>query len=379
MKILYICGTYCPSYGGAEISAHTLLRGLQKNHNAKIRVITDLKYTNGRQEYFYENIRLIGTSHKKRCENIQRTLNIFKPDMILTQLMWSDLALKLGKQKKIATILRVCKIPFNLDVSLGSKYSPTALIGVSKAVKKYIKKNHNRDCKIITPAIDFEKIIVRGGSKPSERQYITMFNPLIRKGGKVFKEIANSLSNRKFAVIYGWDSLKQTRDSKGFSNRLIRRICESLGEKFTGKKLKYVDLSDCHNIKVLKPTEDVWKIYKNTRILLIPSQWEEAFGRVTVEGMVNGIPTLASDVGGLKESIGLGGILIKNYANSKEWVDMIIRLDDVEYYNKISKREKKWVKSNYFLKKVIKESNDFLNKTISNHQKNIKKRKLFDD
>ena len=52
------------------------------------------------------------------------------------------------------------------------------------------------------------------------------------------------------------------------------------------------------------------RVFDRTRVLLMPSIWEEPFGRLPVEAGACGIPTLASARGGLPESVGDGGILI---------------------------------------------------------------------
>src|SRR4051812_41990742 len=41
-----------------------------------------------------------------------------------------------------------------------------------------------------------------------------------------------------------------------------------------------------------------------TRLLVVPSVWEEPFGRVAAEAMINGIPPLVSDRGSLPHVIG---------------------------------------------------------------------------
>lgn len=52
----------------------------------------------------------------------------------------------------------------------------------------------------------------------------------------------------------------------------------------------------------MKPVDDIDKIFAQTRILLVPSLWDEAFGLIVVEAMLRGIPVLASHVGGLPEA-----------------------------------------------------------------------------
>lgn len=374
MKILYICGTYCPAHGGAEISMHTLLKFVKKDYGAQILVLTDNRYTQNKARSSYDTITLLGSSYQERKKNIQKAISVFKPNLIITQLMWSNEALRIGKKNGIPTILRICKIPFELDLSKGSKFSPTGLMGISKAVKKYIKEKWNRDCSIDIPAIELKRNILIPKSKfidSYKREYITMFNPLVRKGGIIFKEISQKMPEEKFATVQGWSSLKETVKSKTFSNRLIKRMCESQGTKFTGKKLNYVDFSDCPNVTILEPTEKVWKIYSKTKLLLIPSQWEEAFGRVTIEGMANSIPVMGSSTGGLKEAIGMGGILVKRFSNSDKWLQEIKRLENKKYYKRISSNGVKWVKENYSLDRTVKNTFNFF-KGIINKSNRLK-------
>ena len=55
---------------------------------------------------------------------------------------------------------------------------------------------------------------------------------------------------------------------------------------------------------------DMRPIYKQTRLLLVPSQWKEAWGRVVVEAQFSGIPEIASDVGGLAQNVSDAGRLL---------------------------------------------------------------------
>ena len=103
--------------------------------------------------------------------------------------------------------------------------------------------------------------------------------------------------------------------------------------------------------------------------MLIPSKWEETFGRVAIEGMANGIPTIGSNIGGLKETIGNGGIVIKNYLDVDRWIKEIKRLKKRENYNLISKRGIKWVEQSYSLNQIIQKAFLFLEYTLGNFKK----------
>ena len=65
------------------------------------------------------------------------------------------------------------------------------------------------------------------------------------------------------------------------------------------------------------------------------------FGRMLVEAMCNGIPSIVSNRGGLPETTKNSGIIIKNIFDINEWVDSIERLEDENLYGKLSEISKK--------------------------------------
>jgi glycosyltransferase involved in cell wall biosynthesis len=49
------------------------------------------------------------------------------------------------------------------------------------------------------------------------------------------------------------------------------------------------------------------QVYRRTALLLVPSLWFEAAGRVVAEAQLSGIPVLATDSGGIPEQLNGGG------------------------------------------------------------------------
>jgi glycosyltransferase involved in cell wall biosynthesis len=74
-------------------------------------------------------------------------------------------------------------------------------------------------------------------------------------------------------------------------------------------------------------------VYRHAKVVLVPSRWAEAWGRVVSEAQVSAIPALASGIGGLPESVGEGGILVDPHAALDEWERGLARLwdDEAEY------------------------------------------------
>lgn len=362
---MYVCGMYVPSHGGAEISMYSLLKDLKENFNWEVVSVTDGRYEKTKYNENFNKVPIKTLTHKNRFKEIGDIISRFKPDVIITQLMWSDIALELAKKYSIPSIMRVCKIPIELDLSIDSKISPTAIISTSESVKNYVKENLNRDSEIIKPLVEVKDYIIKDKNfEPINNELIFMFNPLKRKGGLVFKDIAKKLSKNKFGTVFGWSSLKDNKNSSDFSSEYIKRITESEGSKFDGSLPNYIDFKECKNVKIFEPEDDPKKLYQKIKILLIPSQWEEAFGRVAIEAMANGIPVIASDIAGLKDTVGYGGILLEK-DDVDSWIREVKKLnEDKEYYKKWSKKGREFVEKDYNGDKIINQVKNLIESVV---------------
>ena len=179
-----------------------------------------------------------------------------------------------------------------------------------------------------------------------------MFNPIKVKGGEIFRKIAIKMPRYKFLAVEGWHQLKE-KSMGEWDMEKMKLMASAYGET---KILipEVVNLSDVKNIKYIKAVEDVSQIYRKTRILLLPSLWEEASARVIREAMINGIPVIASNTGGTKEIVGKGGIVIKDYLDINKWITEIKKFDDEEYYSNFSAIARKEASKFDYKKEVAK-------------------------
>ncbi len=80
------------------------------------------------------------------------------------------------------------------------------------------------------------------------------------------------------------------------------------------------------NIRLERRTADMRGVFRRTRVLLVPSLWEEAWGRVASEAHCSGIPVVGSSRGGLAEAIGPGGVVLDHDAPVADWAAAVRRL-----------------------------------------------------
>jgi len=93
------------------------------------------------------------------------------------------------------------------------------------------------------------------------------------------------------------------------------------------------------------------EIFRGARVLLAPSVWEEPFGRVAAEALLNGVPPIVSDRGGLPEAVNGGGFALPlpsgltletrtpvPAAAVGPWLELIEELADDTFYAAASTR-----------------------------------------
>lgn len=332
MKVLFVSGTYYPALSGAEVSAQTIIAGLAR-YGVRCLVVTSSDTCGGQKVLpkHVNGVNILWALQKDARSAISHAINYFQPDVILTQLMWSDYALEFAKASGIPSLLRVCSIPHPIDISIDLSLAPTLVFAVSEAATRDVESRWGRKCEIHRPPIDPARITAKNISRRSSKGLIAMFNSVVSKGADVFKEIAKSMQDREFAVIHGWSSLRG-RDGR-FNRQSVNNLYASIGIPKDTEMPQDVDFADVHNVRLITPTEDVRKIYSKISILCVPSQ-TEAYGRVAIEGMINGIPVVASAVGGLREAVGKAGVLIDNYKDPYQWVEELRRLENTEIYER---------------------------------------------
>jgi len=195
----------------------------------------------------------------------------------------------------------------------------------SEFARRHYREQFGLDCHVLPNPVAWDRVRV-GRRDP---RFVTFVNPILEKGVCPFVRIAQELGRRRpeipFLVV----------ESRG-----NRRALAAFG---LGRDAPV-------SVELMPNTTDPRQFYAMTRIALMPSLWWENQPMVAIESMINGIPVIGSDRGGIPEVLGDCGFLlplperltpvttiVPEAGEVEPWVETIIRLwDDRALYEQQS-------------------------------------------
>lgn len=172
--------------------------------------------------------------------------------------------------------------------------SGVEIVSVSPSIRDHIERTSGLDTPVVYPLTKEDDYVV----EPDFDGYVTMINPRPVKGYDVFLGIAPLLPDVRFLVVEAWP----------------------LG---AGLPEVEKELRELSNVSFLRQVADAREIYRQTRLLLVPSVVEEGGPRVVREAQLSGIPVLGSPRGNVPDMIGEGGEVIEDYENPRAWAEAI--------------------------------------------------------
>jgi hypothetical protein len=150
------------------------------------------------------------------------------------------------------------------------------------------------------PAVIYPPVRSRACVQPGrEPTHVTFVNPIPMKGLEIAQRVAELLPHRRFVFAEAWNIYGAQRAA------LDRALSGLPNVSFRPRSVGLADL------------------YGSTALLLVPSQCPEAFSRVVLEACANGIPVLASRMGGVPEAMGDSGVLIEASAPPQRWAQAV--------------------------------------------------------
>jgi glycosyltransferase involved in cell wall biosynthesis len=244
------------------------------------------------------------------CDSLDDAVSEIRPDLVIVQAV---------QPRPIAITqefirLSIPTIVYFHDVLVHLlEGDPRALAGARfMANSQFTAGRYNElfgiDCVVLPPLFRAERYRTKRRSDA-----VTFINPQPLKGSARALEIAELCPDIPFCFVESWALPKSQEQA-------IRQKMKTL-----------------RNLTLRFRTTDMKSVYRNTKILLAPSKYEEGWGRVASEAHFSGIPVVASNRGALPEAVGPGGVLLDPEGPLQPWVAAIRRLwDDEAYYKAMS-------------------------------------------
>jgi glycosyltransferase involved in cell wall biosynthesis len=181
-----------------------------------------------------------------------------------------------------------CPVVFHLHNLAYDDPAAFADAAVVLVPTEYARRHYARRLGLECTAIELPLQRHRVLPADHDPRYVTFVNPQPAKGVTVFARIAAELSRRRpeipLLVVEG-------RATVDWLSRLR------------------LDLSGVRNLNRMANTSDPREFYRVARAVLVPSLCRENAALVAREALLNGIPVLASDRGGLPETLGDAGFV----------------------------------------------------------------------
>lgn len=292
-KILAYCHAYVPDHNaGAETTLHDILSYLVKagwEADVVLKPTSAIIADSKKREYSVNGVNV--------HQGDKRTILHYLPraDLTISHLECSERTHILSEAYKIPSIHLVHNTH---KLTKGWMQRADGLIVNTEWITR---EEGFRDSKI--PKIVLNPPVNPDNYSTTRGKSITLVNLWENKGSAVFYELARRFPELPFLGVKGGYGVQ--------------------------------DIVDLPNVRIMEHTDDMKKVYGETKVILMPSIYE-SFGRVGVEAMASGIPTIAHPTPGLRESLGTAGIFADR-DNVDEWESTLRDLLKPAKYGKQSK------------------------------------------
>lgn len=333
MKILFINTLYCPNFvGGAELSVQSLAESIvEKGHNAivfttAIKNIYSVKIINGVKVY-YSNLRNIYwpfISAKKpmirrliwhfidihnpfMASELRKILNIEMPDIIHTNNLSgiSVSAFSVARQYNLPIIHTIRDFYLICHKSNMFRNNKNCFVQCfSCKLFSFYKKNSSKK---VNSVVGISKFILDRHTDLGYFNSVKIKN-IIPNSFKIKSPSKTKVPQDKIKIGY----LGRLEKMKGIE--FLLKNLESFNNKSyelhvggTGYDNYMFNIKNKFNCNVyyhgyVDPTYFLQKI----DILIVPSLWNECFGRTIIEAYAHGVPVIGSNRGGIPEIIDVG-------------------------------------------------------------------------
>ncbi|ACY14318.1 glycosyltransferase family 4 protein [Haliangium ochraceum] len=228
-------------------------------------------------------VRALGGSYEAFCAKLDAALATLQPDWIhVTDVDDGPPFLTICRRRArvVAHLHSISHLPFGPEAMFPRNparaqelLAVDGLVCPSEFGRDYLRQHGKRDAL----ALYYDSYTHRPAPQrsPNEhRRFVTLINPCSIKGLPLFLELAAAMPDLPFAAVPTWGRKPATIEA----------------------------LRALPNVTLLPPSDDIDDILRRTRVLIAPALWPETFGMVIVEAMLRGVPVVASDIAGHRES-----------------------------------------------------------------------------
>lgn len=241
---------------------------------------------------FYEQSDIGGHStfrYFREGRSYPNILEVVRPDVVLMHTMSAMPLARMTANRGVPLVLSFHDVEFRL--LRGEADMPARFIANSRYTAEKVAEAFGRRARVVNPIFAPPPL-----APPGQRTRVLFVGNHIDKGVDRAVAVAQACPEIPFEFIESWT-------------------------RFKGQRSDYAEqLKGLPNVTITPRQPDLREALGRARLLLMPSRWEEAWGRVATEAQANGIPVLASCIGGLPESVGPGGVLISPQADIDAWV-----------------------------------------------------------
>lgn len=244
------------------------------------------------------------------CATVRQRIRDFRPEVLLTQLDGSEAIARIGIEHGIPTLVWV----HDNEFCFFKGNVPDSPLLLTLSATDFVSREMSKRLACYSPVLYPPVQLDRCRATRTQPHSVTLINPVKEKGVAIALEVARMLPHRHFLFVETWP---------------LR------GEALQGLTSALTDLP---NVTFRRWSKEISPVYARTEILLAPSQWVEAFCTVVLEAHVNGIPVIASRIGGIPTTLGKGGILLEPDAPPERWAAAVEDLlSDKAAYARLSR------------------------------------------
>lgn len=228
------------------------------------------------------------------CDAVHDLCASIRPDVAVVQCHGTVPLAQEFRAAGVPTVIYLRNVEFEELGGDPSTLSGVSFIANSAFTAKVYRERFGIEAVVIPPTVERSRY-----ATATTGEYVTFINPVPDKGLDKALAIARECSDIPFLFHESW--------------LLDPPVIAALQDT----------IRPLANVRFERRSADMKSVYGKTRIVLAPSRWSEAWGRVASEAHCSGIPVIGSRRGGLPEAIGPGGIVLDYDAPDREWVDAV--------------------------------------------------------